>query len=107
MKELKEMVQGTVKFKYFRENTLWYSTECGFLFPIPLLDTQGATFNAEEKGTFFMRWIRKYREECLKTEACLQEISDIGQEIEAALNKNKVSDQEYFAGRNGYIPKRE
>jgi hypothetical protein len=70
MKELKELIKGQAKFKYFRDNALWYSTDSGFLFPIPLSDTAEATFNAEEKASLLMRWIRKSRDECLSTEAC-------------------------------------
>jgi len=64
MKTLKELVRGQVHFKYYRDNSLWYSTVCGFIFPVPLSDTGEATFNAEDKALLFMRWIRKYRDEC-------------------------------------------
>jgi len=48
-----------VKFDYYREGNLMYSTDTGFQFPVPISDTNGATFNAEDKPIFFMRWIRK------------------------------------------------
>jgi hypothetical protein len=59
---LKERVKGNVKFKYYRENELWYETHDGFLFPVPINDTGNATFKDEDKGILFMRWIRKYME---------------------------------------------
>ena len=60
-------------FVYFKntnpkETALWYKTESGFQFPIPIADTEGADFNAEEKAIIFMRWIRKHIER-LKEEA--------------------------------------
>jgi hypothetical protein len=62
MKTLKEMVnQGKkVKFVRYQNNELWYSTECGFEFPISQEDTVGATFVAEDKALLFMRWIKKH-----------------------------------------------
>lgn len=56
---LTERAKGRVTFQYYRDNTLWYKTDDGFLFEVPLSDTGTATFNAEDKGIFFMRWIRK------------------------------------------------
>jgi len=70
MKALVEYVKEgkTVKFAYYRENTLWYETDCGFIFPVPLSDTGTATFPANDKAIMFMRWIRKYRDEMIKEE---------------------------------------
>jgi hypothetical protein len=59
---IKEMVQGKVRFQFFRDNTLYYKTENGITFPVPLDDTGTATFLAEDKGILFMRWIRKFLE---------------------------------------------
>ena len=61
---LKNRIKGQVNFSYFRDGSLWYECEDGYLFPVPIKDTtnsQGAspTFNATEKGILFMRWIRK------------------------------------------------
>lgn len=54
------LVKGKeVYFKYYRQGNLMYETECGFEFPVPLSDTNDATFPAKEKAIFFMRWIRK------------------------------------------------
>jgi len=49
-----------VKFIFYKEGELWYVTECGFEFPVPTSDTQGAVFNNEDKAIFFMRWIKKH-----------------------------------------------
>jgi hypothetical protein len=57
---IKDHIQGTARFEFLRDSALWYRTSTGLLFPIPLDDTKGATFEAEHKGIFLMRWIRKY-----------------------------------------------
>lgn len=60
---IKEMVKDkTVKFLFYKENELWYVTECGFEFPVPISDTGAAAFNNEDKAILFMRWIRKHIE---------------------------------------------
>ena len=64
MKELpslKDMVTGDKKvtFKFYRKGELWYETDCGFPFPVPVEDTEDATFNAEDRAMYFMRYIRK------------------------------------------------
>jgi len=63
--DLKEMVKDNkkVRFIFYRENELWYETETGFKFPVPISDTQGATFLVEDKATIFMTWIRAYMKE--------------------------------------------
>jgi hypothetical protein len=57
---IKEMIKGRVKFQFFRDNTLYYQTENGITFPVPINDTGTATFLAEDKGILFMRYIRKF-----------------------------------------------
>jgi hypothetical protein len=57
---LKERVQQNVTFQYFREGELWYKTADGFEFPVAASDTGTGIFRAEDKGIFFMRWIRKH-----------------------------------------------
>lgn len=57
---LKDRIKGTVRFKYYRENELWYVAEDGFEFPVPTADAGMAVFQAEDKGILFMRWIRKH-----------------------------------------------
>jgi hypothetical protein len=42
--------------------TLWYASECGFEFPVPISDAGTATFLAQDKAILFMRYIRKHLE---------------------------------------------
>lgn len=61
MSSIKDMVKDRkVTFSYYRENELWYTTECGFEFPVPISDVGNATFLCEDKALLFMRWIRKH-----------------------------------------------
>ena len=54
--------QKKVRFSFYRDSNLWYSTECGFEFPVPTDDIGNATFLAEDKALLFMRYIRKHME---------------------------------------------
>lgn len=58
------MVSGgkRVTFSHYRHKELWYKTECGFEFPVPIDDTGDATFMASDKAMLFMRYIRKHIE---------------------------------------------
>ncbi len=49
-----------VQFVRYQSKELWYKTECGFEFPIPIEDTGDAAFVTEDKALLFMRWIRKH-----------------------------------------------
>lgn len=49
-----------VKFQHYRAGMLWYVTETGFSFPVPIEDVGEATFLAEDKAMLFMRYIRKH-----------------------------------------------
>lgn len=59
---LKEMVNNgkKVNFVKYQKENLWYVTECGFEFPVPISDTGDAPFNNTEKAMLFMRWMRKH-----------------------------------------------
>ena len=60
MNTLKTMVKDkVVRFKYYRNGELFYATDCGFVFPVPVSETGHATFLAEDKALLFMRYIRK------------------------------------------------
>ena len=74
MRSLKEMVSNNqkVRFSYYRGGDLWYTTECGFLFPVPVADIGDATFLTEDKAMLFMRYIRKYLSEVEKEKAAQQ-----------------------------------
>lgn len=66
MDHLKDMLYDAdrnkkfVTFVRYFDGNLWYETECGFLFPVPISDTSGATFSARDEAPLFMRWIRKF-----------------------------------------------
>lgn len=49
-------------FKFYRGEILFFETEQGLLFEIPISETGGAVFNAEEKASTLMKWIRKQLE---------------------------------------------
>ena len=56
------LLEKTVKFVKYQRSELWYMTECGFEFPVPLDETGDAEFLNTDKAMLFMRWIRKYME---------------------------------------------
>ena len=43
-----------VKFSWYRDGELWYVTETGFEFPVPVSDVGNGLF------IIYMRWIRKH-----------------------------------------------
>jgi len=49
-------------FEFYRDGSLFYKTDNGFQFPIPLSDAGAATINKSEKAIFLMRYIRKHLE---------------------------------------------
>jgi hypothetical protein len=61
---IKEMVKDhkRVKFSFYRDRELWYITEDGFEFPVPIEEVGNATFMAEDRAILFMRYIRKHME---------------------------------------------
>lgn len=60
--DIKAMVSDgkKVRFQYYKQNQLWYVTETGFEFPVPIEDAGDASFLAEDKAMLFMRYIRKH-----------------------------------------------
>lgn len=62
MSVLKDMVKDNkrVKFQFYRQGELYYKTECGFEFPVPISDTGTGIFYNEDKAMLFMRYIRKH-----------------------------------------------
>jgi hypothetical protein len=60
---IKEMVTAgkQVHFVRYQQGELWYVTEGGFEFPVPIADTGSAEFKAQDKAILFMRWIRKHQ----------------------------------------------
>ena len=60
MKTIIELVKNnTAKFVKLKDKQLQYIVD-EFEFPIPLEDTEGATFLAEDEATLFKRRIRKH-----------------------------------------------
>lgn len=59
---LKNMVNNNKQVTFIRyfDGDLWYKTECGFEFPVPVLDVGTATFLAQDKAILFMRYIKKH-----------------------------------------------
>ena len=52
-----------VAFVRFKHGRLWYSTECGFEFPVPPEDITGESeVQLVEKAMSMMKWIRKHLE---------------------------------------------
>lgn len=47
------------RFVSFEKDRLYYTTECGFVFPVPVSDIGDGIFNATEKAMLLMRYIRK------------------------------------------------
>jgi predicted GTPase len=75
MNKMIEMVKGKkVNFVGYRKMNLYYETECGFRFPVPIEDTGDATFMASDKAMFFMRYIRKQMALIEKGETIVEEI---------------------------------
>ena len=64
MMTLKDMIknQKKVQFSFYRDMELWYATEDGFEFPVPIKEVGNATFMAQDKAILFMRYIRKHME---------------------------------------------
>ncbi len=54
--------QKKAKFSFYRDRELWYVTECGFEFPVPIKDIGATLFKAEHKAVELMKWIRKQME---------------------------------------------
>lgn len=61
MNSLKEMVKNNklAQFVGFEKDSLYYTTECGFIFPVPVSDIGDGVFHATEKAMLLMRYIRK------------------------------------------------
>jgi len=64
MNSIKDMVRDRkkVRFSFYRDRELWYVTENGFEFPVPIDEVGNATFLHEDKAILFMRYIRMHVE---------------------------------------------
>jgi len=54
-----------VHFVYYRAGNLYYKTETGIEFAVPVseADQNSATFWAEDKAIYFLRWISRHFKE--------------------------------------------
>lgn len=59
---LKEHVKGQVVFTRFKQGYLYYTTELGLEFPVPISEAGEAEFKSVDKAMLFMRYIRKHLE---------------------------------------------
>lgn len=57
---IKERVKGQVKFSHYQDGNLVYKCEDRFEFPVHVSQCGSARFLGEDKGIFFMRWIKKH-----------------------------------------------
>lgn len=58
--DIKTLVKDQrVTFQFYRDNAIWYQTDNGFRFPIPVEDMSQAVFHPKDNAIMFMRWIRK------------------------------------------------
>lgn len=64
MNSIKDMVSGgkMVKLTRYQRGDVWYITDCGFEFPVPISDVGDAALLAEDKAMLLMRYIRKHME---------------------------------------------
>jgi hypothetical protein len=59
---IKEHVKGKVRFQFYRKGELFYRTDSGLEFTVPIEDCGDGVFLAEDKAMLFMRYIRKQLE---------------------------------------------
>ncbi len=58
---IKDIVKDqNAHFVFYRDKSLFYETDNGFQFPVPVDDAGSATLNQEEKAILLMRYIRKH-----------------------------------------------
>ena len=51
MRNVKDIVKNQkARFVFYRDRALFYETDDGFQFPVPVDEAGSATFNAEEKA---------------------------------------------------------
>lgn len=46
-------------YKFYQGGSLWYETEKGLQFEVPISETGNGIFNKEEKAINLMKWINK------------------------------------------------
>jgi hypothetical protein len=83
MMKLIDMVKNDkqVFFKFYRAKELWYATEDGFEFPVPIDDTGDGVFLAKDRAMLFMRYIRKHLQTIDEAKNEIDWGPDIGHEV--------------------------
>ncbi|RYD85379.1 MAG: hypothetical protein EOP84_02720 [Verrucomicrobiaceae bacterium] len=56
--KLIDHVRGQSSLIKYRQGVLWYETDTGFVFPIPVNDLGTAEMKPVEKSSLLMRWVR-------------------------------------------------
>ena len=73
---IKDIVKNqNAHFVFYRDKSLFYETDYGFQFPVPISDTGSATLQNEEKAILLMRYIRKHMESTDKARKAQNESS--------------------------------
>lgn len=58
--KVKDHIGGFVHFVCYGKGELWYRTDSGLEFPVPIDDTGDGIFLNKDKAMLFMRYIRKH-----------------------------------------------
>lgn len=92
MNSIKDMVKDgkQVTFQFYKQNELWYETECGFSFPVPIADCGDGVFLSQDKAMLFMRYIRKHVAmlETARKESVETQLVTITKKIDEAVKEN-------------------
>lgn len=51
---------GSVHFLQYYDGDLWYETETGFRFPVPVAEAGNMTCLAEDRAENFSKWINRH-----------------------------------------------
>ena len=71
---IKDIVKNqNAHFVFYRDRALFYETDNGYQFPVPISDAGSATLNKQEKAIFLMRYIRKHMENTEKAKKAQNE----------------------------------
>ena len=63
MISIKDLAKQKVHFDFYRDGHLYYRTDSGFEFAVPIEDVKGATMLNEDKAIYFVRWMRKHMDQ--------------------------------------------
>ena len=79
-----------VTYKFYQNGSLWYETEKGLLFEVPISETGSGIFNREEKAINMMKWINKQLDvNDFAKKTCLDDVREkLKDSIEDAKNLN-------------------